>query len=168
MKPLVTAAIAATLTAVATLALSSRTAPTAAPRTAKPSVIRTVSGSDPAARLSLLDVRRSGRVLTVKLRLTVVRDPGLLPYRVNLAASGGDEGSADGLRLHDDLGGRTVMPLRDPDGRCSCSRGLDVLGEGESVAVFARFPAPPAAHRITLDAPGFPPFYDLLVGSNPR
>ena len=162
MKPYLPVTAAAVIAAGATLALTTRDAPTAAtPRPSKPSVIRTVSGSDPTARLSLLDVRRIGRVVTVKLRLAVVRDPGLLPYYVELAAEGGDEGSADGLRLHDDLGGRTIMPLRDPDGRCSCSRGLDELQEGDAVAVFARFPAPPTAKVITVDAPGFPPFYDV-------
>jgi hypothetical protein len=159
MKPFIPAAAAALLAAAATFALTTREAPSA---TSKPSVMRTVSGSDPAARLSLLDVRRIGRVVTVKLRLTVVRDPGLLPYYVDLAADGGDDGSADGLRLHDDVGGRTVMPLRDPDGRCSCSRGLDRLSKGDAVAVFARFPAPPAK-TLTIDAPGFPPFYDVPV-----
>ena len=163
MKPLIPAAAAATLAAGATFAPTARDAPTAPPPVTKPPVIGTVSVSDPAARLSLLDVRRSGRVVTVKLRLTVVRDPGLLPYYVDLAAEGGDDGSADGLRLHDDLGGRTIMPLRDPDGRCSCSRGLDNLSQGDAVAVFARFPAPPMAKSVTVDAPGFPPFYDVPV-----
>ena len=163
MKPFLPAAAAATIAAGATLALTTRDAPTAAPAAAKPPAIRTVSGSDPHARLSLLDVRRSGRVVTVKLRLEVVRTMGDLRYQVDLAADGGEEGSADGLRLYDDLGGRTIMPLRDPDGRCSCSRGLHELRYGDAVAVFARFRAPSKASAITLDAPGFPPFYDVPV-----
>ena len=161
MKPLIPVVAAAALASGATLALSTNDASPSASPAPKPPVIRTVSGSDPTARLSLLDVRRSGRVVTVKLRLAVVRDTGLLPYYVRLEAEGGDEGSADGLRLHDDLGGRTVLPLRDPDGRCSCSRGLDALDQGDAVAVFARFAAPSGARTITIDAPGFPPFYDV-------
>ncbi len=165
MKPSTALAVAAVAAAaIATLAATSG-APPAAPAARPSGPIRTVSGGDPTARLSLLALRRTGRVVTARLRLSVVRDPGLLPYEVDVAADGGREGTADGLRLYDDAGGSTIMPLRDPDGGCSCSRGLGDLAEGDSVAVFARFAVPAGREALTLDAPGFPPFYDVPVGT---
>jgi hypothetical protein len=163
MKPSTALAVAAVIAAAATLTATSGAPPAPAARPSGP--IRTVSGGDPTARLSLLALRRTGRVVTAKLRLSVVRDPGLLPYEVDIAADGGREGTADGLRLYDDTGGSTIMPLRDPDGGCSCSRGLGDLAEGDSVAVFARFAVPAGREALTLDAPGFPPFYDVPVAT---
>lgn len=40
------------------------------------------------------------------------------------------------------------------------------LHEGDKVELFARFPAPgPEVKTVTLSAPGFPPFYDLPLGT---
>jgi hypothetical protein len=61
------------------------------------------------------------------------------------------------LRLLDEVNGRTHAPLRDGDGRCQCSTGIDARrSPGETVVVSAKFPAPPAdVGYASLQALGF-------------
>jgi hypothetical protein len=160
--PAASAAIAVALTATV-FTLVSDDPP---PASARATPVRTVTGTDPSGRLTILDLRRTGsRVVTAKLRLDIEPDAGILGFLPELHGRGEEE-TAEGIRLYDDLTGRSIAPLRDPDGGCSCTRGLIRLHEGDKVELFARFPAPgPAVKTVTLSAPGFPPFYDLPLGT---
>lgn len=48
-----------------------------------------------------------------------------------------------GVALVDGVNGKRHYPLRDPDGRCACSSGQLNTPPGESLGLFASFPAPP-------------------------
>lgn len=53
-------------------------------------------------------------------------------------------GSVAGASLVDAAGKKRYLVLRDTEGRCACTTGLEFIRGGESVAFFAQFPAPPA------------------------
>uniref|UniRef100_A0AAU2JVK5 Secreted protein n=1 Tax=Streptomyces sp. NBC_00049 TaxID=2903617 RepID=A0AAU2JVK5_9ACTN len=66
-----------------------------------------------------------------------------------IAALRGDEQNASpasvaGASLVDSAGKKRYLVLRDTEGRCACTTGLTFLKSGESVPIFAQFPAPPA------------------------
>ncbi|MFD3541736.1 hypothetical protein ACFWUQ_19880 [Streptomyces sp. NPDC058662] len=65
-----------------------------------------------------------------------------------IAALRGEEKTASpasvaGATLVDTLGKKRYLVLRDTEGRCACTTGLTFLKSGESVPIFAQFPAPP-------------------------
>ncbi|GHF60927.1 hypothetical protein GCM10010218_48060 [Streptomyces mashuensis] len=54
------------------------------------------------------------------------------------------QSSVSGASLVDPAGKKRYLVLRDTDGECLCTTGLVGIRPGESRAVFAQFPAPPA------------------------
>ena len=118
--------------------------------------VATVSGSEEGTSLSLLQLRRSGpKVVTATLRIASTRDevPGWNP---DLEGDEGDWGTAEGLRLIDEVNGREHFPLQTPDGECLCSTGIEALRKGEHIGIYAKFPAPPkGVERASLHVPGF-------------
>ncbi|MFD6982147.1 hypothetical protein ACFWAX_15765 [Streptomyces sp. NPDC059956] len=53
-------------------------------------------------------------------------------------------GSVAGATLVDVVGKKRYLVLRDTEGRCACTTGLQIIEGGGSVPFFAQFPAPPA------------------------
>ncbi|MER5483741.1 hypothetical protein ABT024_11040 [Streptomyces sp. NPDC002812] len=53
-------------------------------------------------------------------------------------------GSVAGATLVDAVGKKRYLVLRDTEGRCACTTGLQIIDGGGSVPFFAQFPAPPA------------------------
>lgn len=129
--------------------------PATTPAEAPP--IATVQGSEPGPTASLLRLQRVGKVVTVVVRLTQTADDEYMPH---LEGEDGESYTAEGLRLVDEFNGREHFPLRDPEGQCLCSRGLDeFLYEGDSIDVTAKFAAPPAdVDRVSLYLPEFASF----------
>ncbi|WP_327304876.1 hypothetical protein OG730_15910 [Streptomyces sp. NBC_01298] len=67
----------------------------------------------------------------------------------NLGTLRGEEktaspGSVAGASLVDAAGKKRYLVLRDTEGRCACTTGLQFIKGGESIAFFAQFPSPPA------------------------
>lgn len=127
--------------------------------------VATVRGSVPGTTLGLLSLRRSGpKVVTVKLRVTAARDAQLFAGKVHIDLQEGVlDDDVGALRLIDEVNGRTHFPLREAGGACLCS-DFDPLRPGDSVDVYAKFPAPPAGvTRIALHAPGFPSFDGVRI-----
>ncbi|MFI6699742.1 hypothetical protein ACIBJC_12330 [Streptomyces sp. NPDC050509] len=56
----------------------------------------------------------------------------------------GSGNAVSGGTLVDSQGKKRYYVLRDTDGRCLCTMGIQSVGAGESVPVFMQFPAPPA------------------------
>ena len=65
--------------------------------------------------------------------------------------------SAADMRLVDEVSGREHFVLRNADGECLCSGRFEVLEDGQSSVISAKFPAPPeAVDQASLETPGFP------------
>lgn len=105
---------------------------------------------------------------TITARFRVTRDSekrfdiGLMLARVGNA--GIDVG---GLALIDGTNSKRYAPLVNEDGECICSQllGKGNLEAGESLTLYAVFPAVPAELRqITLSTPATPPFLDVPLG----
>jgi hypothetical protein len=105
-------------------------------------------------------------VVTATLRLTLDRGAPLV-WTPHLEGPEGETGTAGGLRLVDEVNGREHVPLRDGEGRCLCSTGIDTpRSPGESVVVSAKFPAPPAdVGHASLQVPGFASIGRVRIGA---
>ncbi|CCB76583.1 Secreted protein [Streptantibioticus cattleyicolor NRRL 8057 = DSM 46488] len=93
-----------------------------------------------------------------------VRNTGTEPFTGTSAWRGDEEelqkngGSLAGATLVDTLGRKRYYVLRDTEGRCLCTTGLDVIRAGASLPVYAQFPAPPATTtQVDFDLPTLPP-----------
>ncbi|MFC9427508.1 hypothetical protein [Streptomyces sp. NPDC056987] len=65
--------------------------------------------------------------------------------------------SVAGATLVDQAGKKRYYVLRDTDGQCLCTTGINPIEAGESIPVFWQFPAPPAeTTEIDFNLPTFP------------
>ncbi|MGW8571559.1 hypothetical protein [Streptomyces niveus] len=119
--------------------------------TGRDSIVLTITGVERAA---------SGKSVTVSATLKNSGTKGFF----GISAYGGTDASIKG-RMHS-LAGATLTDtahnmryyvLRDTAGGCLCSTALRALKSGETVPVFAQFPAPPASVRsVDFQLPTFP------------
>ncbi|WP_141726852.1 hypothetical protein [Streptomyces niveus] len=140
---------------------SSAPAQTAAPDDNSGRVLAQVTGRDSIV-LTITGVERaaSGKSVTVSATL---KNTGAKVF-FGISAYGGTDASIKG-RMHS-LAGATLTDtahnvrynvLRDTAGGCLCSTALRALKPGETVPVFAQFPAPPASVRsVDFQLPTFP------------
>ncbi|MGW7361848.1 hypothetical protein ACWGI8_00100 [Streptomyces sp. NPDC054841] len=65
--------------------------------------------------------------------------------------------SVAGATLIDKAGKKRYYILRDTEGRCLCTSGLDKIEPGKSIPVFFQFPAPPeGTSEVDFQLPTFP------------
>ena len=75
-----------------------------------------------------------------------------------------DHGSVGGVQLVDEAGKKKYLVVRDSGAKCVCSQGLKDIKEGETVSLWARFPAPPDnVQKITVLIPHFQPMDDVPI-----
>jgi len=68
------------------------------------------------------------------------------------------------VTLVDEANKKKYFVVRDSDGKCVCSRGLKDIGAGETINVWARFPAPPDdVQKISIVIPHFSPLDDVPI-----
>lgn len=128
---------------------SAGTSPSGATKSDAPppsQILATVNGEAGMALTINKAARDAGGFLTVEGQL---KNTGGTPY-VNTAPWRGNELNASGVSvagvtLVDKLGKKRYYVLRDTDGRCLCTTGLNIIDPGQTVPFFAQFPAPPAA-----------------------
>ncbi|WP_448699800.1 pilus assembly protein TadG-related protein [Streptomyces avidinii] len=79
---------------------------------------------------------------------------GTAPWRGNELNSSGV--SVAGVTLVDKVGKKRYYVLRDTDGRCLCTTGLNIIEAGQTMPFFAQFPAPPTSTvEVDLSLPTF-------------
>ncbi|MEV7418183.1 hypothetical protein [Streptomyces sp. NPDC089919] len=107
-------------------------------------VIATLQGADGVVFTINEAARDAGGFLTISGQIKNTGSKtytGTVRWRGNeLTASGL---SIAGATLVDTVGKKRYYVLRDTDGRCLCTTGLNSLKPGEVVPAFAQFPAPP-------------------------
>ncbi|WP_412076965.1 hypothetical protein ACLF6K_17920 [Streptomyces xanthophaeus] len=120
-------------------------------------VLATVNGEAGMTLVINKAARDGGGFLTVEGQF---KNNGSAPY-VNTAPWRGNELNASGVSvagvtLVDKLGKKRYYVLRDTDGRCLCTTGLNIIETGQTVPFFAQFPAPPnTTTEVELSLPTF-------------
>lgn len=107
-------------------------------------VLATVNGENGMVLTISKAARDAGGFLTIEGQL---KNTGSAPY-VNTAPWRGNELNASGVSvagvtLVDKLGKKRYYVLRDTDGRCLCTSGLNIIEASQTMPFFAQFPAPP-------------------------
>ncbi len=104
--------------------------------------------------------RETGGFVTVS---GTVKNTGDQPYTQAALWRGNEQallkngGSFAGATLTDRAGRKRYYVLRDTEGRCLCVTGLDIIPAGQTMPVFAQFPAPPpTTTQVDFDLPTFP------------
>ncbi|MET9882336.1 hypothetical protein ABZZ20_04100 [Streptomyces sp. NPDC006430] len=109
------------------------------------SVIASVGGEE-GILLEVTEAKRDGGgFLTVsgQLKNTGSKDFNhTTAWRGNELTSSGE--SVAGATLVDRVGKKRYYVLRDTDGRCLCTTGVNSIGAGKELPFFVQFPAPPA------------------------
>jgi len=162
---------ATTTAATATTATTAAPPPAAAPATgtapaaAAPAGIASADGETSGVKVVVQELKRtSGGTVSMKFTITNGSDK-----EVGGGYSYGDKdheiidhGSVGGVQLVDEAGKKKYFVVRDTDGKCVCSQGVHSLKPGDTVNVWARFPAPPDnVPKITIIVPHFQPMDDV-------
>ena len=75
-----------------------------------------------------------------------------------------DTGTVAGVYLTDALRQKKYFVLRESDGKALCSRGITRIGPGESLELWANFPAPPQnSLLVTVHVPMVPPIGEVPI-----
>ena len=151
----------------ATTAPTATSATTAAPPPAAvaPAGIASADGETSGVKVVVQELKRtSGGTVSMKFTITNGSDK-----EVGGGYSYGDKdheiidhGSVGGVQLVDEAGKKKYFVVRDTDGKCVCSQGVHGLKPGDTVNVWARFPAPPDnVPKVTIIVPHFQPMDDV-------
>lgn len=123
-------------------------------------VLATIKGPDGVVLTISSAKRETGGFVTVS---GTVKNTGTEPFSQAGSWRGDEEalqkngGSLAGATLVDLAGKKRYYVLRDTEGRCLCSTGLDIIEPGATMPIFAQFPAPPATStQVDFDLPTLP------------
>ena len=128
--------------------------------------IATTEGEQPGHKIEVTELKRSGDVLTLKLRLVNEGDKKFdFGYDFGDSAVGaGDYNSIGGVHLIDEKNKKKYFVIRDEKRVCVCSRGLKGVDAKASANLWARFPAPPeGVEKISVIIPKFLPLDDVPI-----
>lgn len=143
--------------------------PTSAPSApATPSGIATADGETSGVKAVVQELKRtSGGTLSLKFTLLNGSDKKL-GFGYEFADPDkqiADFATVGGVTLVDEANKKKYFVVRDSDGKCVCSRGLHDVKQGDSINVWARFPAPPDdVQKISVVIPHFSPMDDVPIG----
>jgi hypothetical protein len=128
--------------------------------------IASTDAEQPGIRLDVTELKRTSGD-TVMLKFTIVNegDESLgFSHDFGDPQQGADYGTVGGIHLVDAANKKKYLVVRDSDGKCLCSAGLDAIEVGKSRALWARFPAPPAdVQEISIVVPHFIPLDDVPI-----
>ena len=129
-------------------------------RAAEP--IATADGEAPGTGIEVRELKVGGGAVTLKFVLKNGSDKPIDIYHMMDASDGG---SVDAIYLVDVPGKKKYLVVRDSDSHCLCSRKIpDSLKPNDSVALWAKFPAPPdSVQKIGVVVPHFTPMDDVPI-----
>ena len=160
--PAVANATTATTPPIVTPPATAATAPNSAG-------IATADGEASGVTAVIKELKRSsGGIVSLKFTIANGSDK-----QVNFGYDFGDPaheipdfGSIGGVQLIDQVGKKKYYVARDSDGKCVCSRGVKDLKAGDSINVWAKFPAPPDdVQKISIVIPHFSPLDDVPISN---
>ena len=132
--------------------------PAAPPPSSTPAVA-TADGETPGIKAEIQELKRnSGGAVTLKLTL-INRASKDLGFGYDFGDSDHhikDFASVGGISLIDAVNKKKYLVARGSEDTCLCSRGLNSVGAGERLNVWAKFPAPPDdVQKINVAIPHF-------------
>jgi hypothetical protein len=125
--------------------------------------IASADGQSPDVHLEVMQLKRgSGGTVTLRFRVINGGKDNLGIYGL---MSGKESPSVDGVHLLDAANKKKYLVVRDSEGNCVCSRGLDSpIKPGESMNFWSKFPAPPdTVEKISVVVPHFEPMDDVPI-----
>jgi hypothetical protein len=136
-------------------------APATAPSpSAQPGPVASTDGEKPGTRVEVTELKRSGNVVTLKFTL-INESSDEFNFGYDLGdpeMSTIDFNSIGGIHLIDNEGKKKYLVIRDTSNKCVCSSGLKALPPQSRMALWARFPAPPAdVDTVSVVIPHFIP-----------
>jgi hypothetical protein len=100
---------------------------------------------------------------TVTLSYTLYNKSDLGASLANTALSSDDNDDADNVTLIDGKNKKKYLVARDAKGICVCSHAA-VMSAQSTIGMSSTFAAPPTAvDHITVEIPGFEPFYEIPI-----
>lgn len=134
---------------------------------AAPTGIATADGETAGVTATIKELKRSSGG-TLSLKFTIVNSS---PKKMDIGYTFVDPsnevrdfGSFGGVHLIDPVGKKKYFVARDAGGKCVCSQGVKDVPPGESINVWAKFPAPPDdVEKISVVIPHFSPLDDVPI-----
>lgn len=134
---------------------------------APPGFVAFTDGEQVGVRFEVTELKRtSGGTVTLKFTLVNDSEKGVaFGYNYGYGQSSvADFASIGGIHLVDAAGKKKYLVVRDGNGKCVCSQGLDTVGPGSRVNLWAKFPAPPEdVTRISVVIPHAIPLDDVPI-----
>jgi hypothetical protein len=127
--------------------------------------IATTDGEQPGHKIEVTELKRSGDVLTLKLRLVNEGDEQIdFGHSYGDSAVSSDYGTIGAIHLIDEKNKKKYFVMRDEKKVCVCSRGLKSIQKNGAANLWARFPAPPdSVEKISVVVPHFLPLDDVPI-----
>jgi hypothetical protein len=155
---------AASTDSVAPTASVPATTTTPPPAAATPKGIASADGERPGVTATITELKRSsGGLISLKMTIVNASDANL---DVGYAFGDGtkDFGTFGALQLIDPVGRKKYFVARDTEGSCVCSRDVKDVKKGETLNVWAKFPAPPPdVQKVSVVIPHFTPLDDVPI-----
>ena len=119
----------------------------------------TADGETPGIKAEIQELKRNSGG-TVTLKLTLINGTGTdLGFSYDFGDPDHhikDHASVGGISLIDAVNKKKYLVARDSEDTCLCSRGLNGVGAGDRLNVWAKFPAPPdGVQKINVSIPHF-------------
>ncbi len=128
-------------------------------------VVASTDGETSGVRLDVTEAKRgSGGTLTIKF--TIVNESATsFKFGHNLGDQAyGDFGNIGAIHLLDATNKKKYLVMRDSEKNCVCSGKLKDLPAGQSINLWAKFPAPPAdVPAVSIVVPGFMPLDEVAI-----
>lgn len=138
----------------------------AAPAAPAGPALATADGDKPGIRVEVVELKRTSGD-TVNLKFAMINDSDedmSFSYDFGEDKKTSDFGTVAGAYLIDAVGKKKYFVVRDTEGACLCSRGLNSVKPKTRASLYAKFPAPPAeVEKITVVIPRFTPMDDVPI-----
>lgn len=127
--------------------------------------VASADGEQSGVRMTVSELKRTSGD-TVTLKFVIVNgsaDPFNLGYALSDRSLSSDYASIGGVHLIDPVAKKKYFVVRDSDNRCVCSRELSKIEPGKQMNLWAKFPAPVDAQRVSVVVPHFMPMDDVPI-----
>jgi|GEM_PF-1558248 len=152
---------AATVAADANAQPQSATTGAAAPANA---AVASADGDQTGTKFEVNSLARGSDVVTLKF--SVINDSAATMYTGGKFNASGYSSNRDvsGIHLIDTVSKKKYFPLADTEKSCVCSHDVPDITANSRVALWVKFPAPPAGvTKITVEAPHFIPLDNVPI-----
>jgi len=126
--------------------------------------IASTDGEQSGTRAVITELKRSNSTLTLKF--TIYNESATPIDTGSRFNADGYRGSRtiSGVTLVDSVGKKKYFAVKDSEGNCECSDGIDNIPPKSQIALWVKFPAPPdGVQKIVVQIPHFIPVDDVPI-----